>query len=66
LVYAANAMSWMVTDLSVPATVNRPGSQSRSFGLASSRWAAISRAFSRSLRETIAVAAPPTGVEREA
>ncbi len=48
-----------------PLTLNLPGSHSRSSSLASSRWAAIFRAFAWILRAATAVAAPATGVERE-
>ena len=37
-----------------------------SSGAASSRWAAMWRALSAILRATMAVAAPPTGVDRDA
>ena len=57
----------MVTARSgAPRTWNRPTSHSRSSGATSSRWAAICLAFSRTFRETTAVAAPATGVLREA
>ena len=49
-----------------PLTKNLPRSNSMSSGFASSRCAASCRAFSRSLRETMPVAAPATGVLREA
>ena len=48
-----------------PLTYQRPFSQARSSGRVSSMWAAISRALSRTLRDTTATAAPLTGVERE-
>ena len=67
LVYAASATSWMVTVRSgEPRTENLPFSSSMSSSAASSRCAAIFFALSASLRDTIAVAAPPTGVERDA
>ncbi len=57
----------MVTDrLGEPFTENVPFSSSMSASAASSRCAAIFFALSASLRETIAVAAPATGVERDA
>ena len=49
-----------------PRTWNRSPAHSRSSGATSSRWAASSLALSRSLRETMAVAAPAVGVLREA
>ena len=49
-----------------PLTFHWPGVHSRSSGDASSRCAARRRVFSLILRDTIAVAAPATGVEREA
>ncbi len=65
--YAAKAISWIVFDLSgEPLTENLPFVHSRSSSLASSRWAAILRDLSRILRAATAVAAPATGVEREA
>ena len=52
-------MSWIVFDRSgEPLTLNFPFDHSRSSGLASSRWAAIWRDFSRILRAATAVAAP--------
>src|SRR6478672_11854141 len=49
-----------------PLTLNLPGSHSRSSSDASRRCAARVRALAWILREAIAVAAPATGVEREA
>ena len=64
-VYAANATSWIVFERSgEPFTKKRPASNSMSSADASSRCAAISRPFSRSLRAMTVVAAPATGVER--
>ena len=58
-------MSWIVFDFSgAPLTTKRPPSHSRSSSDASRRWAAIFFALARMRRETIAVAAPETGVER--
>ncbi len=48
-----------------PLTNHLPFSQARSSGRVSSIVAAISRARSRTLRETTATAAPDTGVERD-
>ena len=63
------AISWIVTPFSgSPFTNQRAGgpfSHSRSCGAASSIAAATTRARSRTLRATSAVAAPLTGVERE-
>src|SRR5216683_3287211 len=60
-------MSWMVLERSgEPLTKNLPRSHTRSSSSASRRWAASLRAFSRSCRATIAVAAPATGVLRDA
>ena len=60
-------MSWIVTPLSgEPFTEKRPASHSRSSSAASSRCAAIFCALSRSLRAITAVAAPATGVLRDA
>ena len=58
----------MVTDRLGRARAPRtlPFSSSMSASAASSRCAAICFALSASLRDTIAVAAPPTGVERDA
>ena len=65
--YAANATSWIVFALSgAPFTKNFPFSNSMSSSDTSSRWAASLRPFSRSLRDTIAVAAPTVGVDRDA
>ena len=50
----------------LPFTNSLPCCSSMSASAASSRWAAMLRALSASLRATIAVAAPPTGVDREA
>ncbi len=47
-----------------PLTWKRSSAHSRSSSAASSMWAAIFFALSRTLRETTAVAAPQTGVER--
>ena len=64
-VEAANAMSWIEVDFSgAPLTTNLPFSNSRSSSEASRRCAAIFCAFARIRRETMAVAAPETGVER--
>ncbi len=49
-----------------PRTEKPPSAYPTSSSAASSRWAAIFVALSRSLRATIAVAAPPTGVDRDA
>jgi hypothetical protein len=65
LVYAANAISWIVfARLGAPFTENFPGSQTRSSAATSRRWAAIFRALSRTFRAATAAAAPATGVER--
>ena len=65
--YAAIAHSWIVTPrLSAPRTKNLPSSHSTSSSNTSSRCAASLRALARILRATIAVAAPATGVDREA
>ena len=58
-------MSWIVFDFSGRALDDEaPFSHSRSSSEASSRCAAIFCALARIRRETIAVAAPETGVER--
>ena len=63
---AAIAISWIVAPCSgSPFTYQRPFSQARSSGATSSIAEATSRARSRTLRATIAVAAPLTGVDRE-
>ena len=65
--YAANATSWIVTALSgAPLTENVGRVNSTSSSDTSRRWAAIFRAFSITRRDTIAVAAPTVGVERDA
>ena len=65
LVYAANAISWMVFAFcGAPLTKNFPVSHSRSSSPTSSRCAAIFFALSRILRAAIAPAAPAVGVER--
>ena len=62
---AAMAMSGMVLNcVGSPLTTQRPFSHSRSSGLVSSITAAISFAFSRTLRAASATAPPLTGVER--
>ena len=66
-VYAASDTSWIVTEwVGVPRTKNSPDFSSMSSDEASSRCAAMIFAFSASLRATIAVAAPATGVDRDA
>ncbi len=62
---AANASSAIDTPLSVPRTVNFPSPNSRSFASASSRCAAIGRAFSITLSAALTTAMPPTTSERE-
>ena len=65
--YAAKATSWIVTALSgAPLTVKFGRVNSTSSSSTSSRCAAIFRAFSMIRRDTIAVAAPTVGVERDA
>ncbi len=66
-VYAAKATSAIVFDRSgAPFTENLPSRHSTSASSVSSRCAAIFWALARTLRATTAVAAPATGVLRDA
>ena len=61
----AVAISPMAIPWSVPFTLNLPPENSRSSSEASSRWAAIGRAFSTTLSAALTTASPPTTRDRE-
>ena len=61
----AKASSAIVMPLSVPLTENLPPPHSRSPASASSRWAAIGRAFSITFCAALTTAMPPTTSDRD-